>query len=69
MNSLAIVFSLLISLLLSVIITRWLFRIDHIVNVLEKSANNLEEIKNQNDVLINQQDEIIQLLVYENENR
>ncbi|BAZ13486.1 hypothetical protein NIES4071_53250 [Calothrix sp. NIES-4071] len=62
MEIIGVSFSILIPIMISVIITRWLFRIDHIVKVLEQSANNLAEIKKQNNILIKQQDEIIQLL-------
>lgn len=67
-DGVAVVFSILISIMISVIITRWLFRIDHIVKVLEQSANNLQQIKKQNNILINQQDEIIQLLASDEKN-
>lgn len=44
------------------VLVRWIFRIDRIVEVLEQTAVHLEDIKQQNDLLINQQDEIIGLL-------
>ncbi len=41
---------------------RWIFRVDHIVKVLETTAERLEDIKMQNKILIKQQEEIIGLL-------
>lgn len=53
---------LILIFFLSVLITRWVFRIDYVIKILEKTANNIEEMKKQNIVLIKQQDEIIELL-------
>ena len=53
---LVIIFGVFIGLL------RWIFRLDYIVKVLEQTAAHLEDIKQQNNVLIKQQDEIIGLL-------
>lgn len=41
---------------------RWIFRLDHIVKVLKQTADHLKDIKQQNKVLIKQQEEIIGLL-------
>jgi hypothetical protein len=48
--------------ILQVIIVRWVFRIDRIVMILEKTVAHLEDIKKQNNVLIKQQDEMLDLL-------
>ena len=42
--------------IVTVIITRWIFRIDYTIKILEQTANNLEEIKKQNNILVKQQD-------------
>jgi hypothetical protein len=56
-------------LIITVAITRWVFRIDYTIKILEQTANNLEEMKKQNTTLIQQQDEIIELLERESNNR
>lgn len=50
-----------IALLIYVILIRWIFRVDRIVTVLEQMATNLENIKQQNNTLIQQQDVLIRL--------
>ena len=64
------VFSALISFLFvivfSVAFTRWMFRIDFIVDILGKTEKHLEDMKKQNRILIKQQDEIIGLLDIDN---
>jgi hypothetical protein len=54
--------SFIFALLISVGLARWMFRIDNIVDILGATKNNLEDIKQQNGILIKQQDEIINLL-------
>lgn len=63
-SSLVVTFALtlLVFAIILRIILRWVFRIDHVVNVLDKSKKHLEDIKEQNNTLIKQQDEIIYLL-------
>jgi hypothetical protein len=51
-----------VALIVSAILTRWMFRIDDIVKILGATKENLEDIKKQNSILIKQQDEIIDLL-------
>jgi hypothetical protein len=58
-GALILIFLMLIIL---VAIIRWVFRIDYVIKILEQTANNIEEMKKQNTILIKQQDEIIQLL-------
>ncbi len=53
---------LLISLLITAIFTRWLFRIDKIVMSLHEILEFLKDNSKQNSVLIQQNDEIIRLL-------
>jgi hypothetical protein len=50
-----------ISLFIYVILIRWIFRVGRIVTVLEQMATNLENIKQQNNTLIQQQDALIKL--------
>ena len=54
--------SLLISLLITAIFTRWLFRIDKIVMLLSEILESLKDNTKENSVLIQQNDEIIRLL-------
>jgi hypothetical protein len=49
-------------LIVSAILTRWIFRIDDIIKILGATKENIEDIRNQNSTLIKQQDEIIYLL-------
>jgi hypothetical protein len=50
------------STIIQVGLVRWVFRIDRIVMILEKTVAHLEDIKKQNNVLIKQQDEMLDLL-------
>jgi hypothetical protein len=52
----------MVVLVISAILARWMFRIDDIVKILGVTKDNLEDIKQQNNILIKQQDEIIDLL-------
>jgi hypothetical protein len=49
-------------LIVSAVLTRWIFRIDDIIKILGATKENIEDIRNQNSTLIKQQDEIIYLL-------
>lgn len=62
MEILGVLISYAVALLIFAIVARWIFRIDYIVKVLEKSEKHLEDIKKQNNTLIKQQDEIAHLL-------
>ena len=52
----------LISLLITAIFTRWLFRIDTIVMSLHEVLESLKDNSDQNSIMIQQNDEIIKLL-------
>ena len=48
--------------LFNVSLLRWILKLDHILKILEQTAAHLEDIKQQNKVVIKQQDSIIELL-------
>ena len=62
MEATPLLFIVIAALIIQVAIVRWVFRIDHIVMILEKTVAHLEDIKKQNNVLIRQQDEMLELL-------
>jgi len=57
-----IFFIAIVILIIQVAIVRWVFRINHIVMILERTVAHLEDIKKQNNILIRQQDEMLELL-------
>ena len=61
MEFLYLIFTLLI-FLIAAVITRWMFRIDTIVMILQGISESLKKNENQNSVLIQQNDEIVTLL-------
>ena len=61
MEFLYLIFTLLI-FLIAAVITRWMFRIDTIVMILQGISESLKKNEKQNSVLIQQNDEIITLL-------
>lgn len=62
MEDILILFIVIAALIIQVAIVRWIFRVDHIVMILEKTETHLEDIKKQNNILIQQQDEMFELL-------
>lgn len=60
--SLLALLAFMVVLIVSAILTRWIFRIDDIIKILGATKENTEDIRNQNSTLIKQQDEIIYLL-------
>jgi len=62
MEAIFLFFIVIAALIIQVAIVRWVFRIDHIVMILEKTVAHLEDIKKQNNVLIKQQDEMLELI-------
>jgi len=59
---LLIVLLAFVGLIMTAIITRWIFRIDHIVLIQERTEKHLKDIREQGNVLIEQQDDIIKLI-------
>ena len=53
---------ILIIFVIAAVITRWMFRIDTIVMILQGISESLKKNENQNSVLIQQNDEIVTLL-------
>ena len=53
---------LLIALLFFALVSRWIFRINDIVHALQRAEKHLDDIRQQNDLLIKQQDHIIDRL-------
>jgi len=62
MEAIFLFFIVIAALIIQVAIVRRVFRIDHIVMILEKTVAHLEDIKKQNNVLIKQQDEMLELI-------
>lgn len=62
MEVIYIFFIAIVILIIQVAIVRWVFRINHIVMILERTVAHLEDIKKQNNILIRQQDEMLELL-------
>jgi hypothetical protein len=62
MEAIFLFFIVIAPFIIQVAIVRWVFRIDHIVMILEKTVAHLEDIKKQNNVRIKQQDEMLELL-------
>ena len=52
----------IVVLIIQVAIVRWVFRINHIVMILERIVAHLEDIKKQNNILIRHQNEMLELL-------
>lgn len=62
MEFISILIILFFVFIIQVALLRWIFRVDHIVILLEKTVTHLEDIKKQNNILIRRNEEIIGLL-------